>query len=240
MIQPTDDGYISNYLIHWTGKNNDASGAEVLSIIGRTCQLLLNYNPIFSYDFNNRIIEKMVCFTDIPLRHSNKHCIKYGRFGIAFDKLKLINAGAQPVFYFTHVSKEDFNHIFRFLKEQTQKTTIDNKLFNALKQHFYFMKELSDKRADAPDTYYYEREWRLGEQTLVTEEKLNRPNAKYKCIQEGYPRYFGKKVTVGDKSYFAFEPKDVAFLLAPKNWIDRVDNTNSFQIFAYDELASKE
>ena len=89
MIQPTDDGYISNYLIHWTGKNNDASGAEVLSIIGRTCQLLLNYNPIFSYDFNNRIIEKMVCFTDIPLRHSNKHCIKYGRFGIAFDKLKL-------------------------------------------------------------------------------------------------------------------------------------------------------
>jgi hypothetical protein len=49
--------------------------------------------------------EKMVCFTDVPLRHSNEHCNRYGRFGIAFHKLKMMNVGAQPVFYASHACK---------------------------------------------------------------------------------------------------------------------------------------
>lgn len=129
----------------------------------------------------------MVCFTDVPLRHSSEHCKRYGRFGIAFQKLKLMNVGAQPVFYASHACKRDMDTIFHFLQEQVQQTTLPSNLFRALHRHFYFIQRLSDGRADGHDTFYYEREWRLGEQTLVPEEKLRRPNAKYWSQREGYP-----------------------------------------------------
>ncbi len=46
-----------------------------------------------------------------------------------------------------------------------------------MQRHFCYVQRLSDGRADRRDSYYYEREWRLGEQTLVPEAKLQRPNA---------------------------------------------------------------
>jgi len=67
MTKNQDNGYISNYLIHWTGKHGDEKGAEVLSIIASTCRLLLSYNCLHIFDINHEIHEKMVCFTDVPL-----------------------------------------------------------------------------------------------------------------------------------------------------------------------------
>ena len=43
----TDAGYVSDYLIHWTGKDDDAQGADVLSTtIASSRELLLSYNRI--------------------------------------------------------------------------------------------------------------------------------------------------------------------------------------------------
>ena len=238
MTIPHDNGYISDYLIHWTGKDGYEKGAEVLSIIASSCQLLLSYNRLHIFDIYHEIHEKMVCFTDVPLSHSIQHCRRYGRFGIAFFNLKLMNVGAQPVFYANHTCKRDMDVIFKFLQDQAENTTIDPTLFRALHRHFSFTKRLSDGRADRKDTFYYEREWRLGEQTLVPPEKMDRPNAEYWCLQEGYPPYTGRLVRDGDKVYFDFDKEYVAFLVAPRDWQDKIKNPQQFFICTYEEMVN--
>lgn len=236
MKAPRDNGYISDYLIHWTGKNGDDHGASVLTTVGSTLRLLLSYNRLHIFNWSHEVHEKMVCFTDVPLRHSNEHCKHYGRFGIAFHKLRMMNVGVQPVFYASHACKGDMNTIFRFLQEQVHQTTLPLEIFQALHRHFYFIQRLSDGRADRHDTFYYEREWRLGEQTLVPEEKLRRPNARYWSQQEGYPPYMGRLVTEGARTYFAFNAEDVAFLIAPRTYHPKVGNPHGFPIEAYEDL----
>lgn len=231
-----DNGYISDYLIHWTGKKGDEDGARILGNIASTLRLLLSYNRLHLFDWTHEIHEKMVCFTDVPLLHSSAHCMRYGKFGIAFRKLKLMNVGAQPVFYASHACKRDMDTIFRFLQEQVKHTTLPSDLFRALHRHFYLIQRLSEGRADGHDTFYYEREWRLGEQTLVPEAKRQRPNAKYLAQQEGYPPYTGRLVNEDDKSYFAFGKDDVAFLVAPRDYRDRVENPHGFRVESYEEL----
>ena len=232
MDKPSDNGYISEYLIHWTGKDGEKQGADILSIIAESLKLLLSYNPLHSYDFATHVYEKMVCFTDVPLNHSHKHCSKYGKFGIAFKKQELMCVGAQPVFYSTHVSKHDMDKIFRFLMKQTEKTTIDKKLYDAFKRHFYFMKRFSDSK----DTHYYEREWRLGEQTLVTEDERQKPNFEHYRVEKGHPPYFGNRIEEGGKSYSSFKVSDVAFLIAPEKSMNKIRNPHNFPLYSYESL----
>jgi hypothetical protein len=236
MKPPTDNGYISECLIHWTGRDSDKRGADTLSIIASSCELLLSYNRIHVFDWYHEIHEKMVCFTDVPLGHSNTHCRRYGRFGVAFHKLKLMNAGAQPVFYVSHAAKRDMDTIFRFLRQQSRSTTLAPDVFRALHRHFYFMQRLSEGRADGRDTYYYEREWRLGAQSLPTQQEPDRPNARYWCQQEGYGAYIGIRVIHGDKEHFSFDPSCVAFLIAPRSCQSCVANPHGFQLYAFEAL----
>ena len=234
-----DDGYISEYLVHWTGRDGDETGAKILSIIASTCQLLLSYNVFHILDIYNKIREKMVCFTDVPLSLSAQHCTSYGRFGIAFHKIRLINVGAQPVFYATHANKSDLDVIFNFLQNQNQDNGISTKVFDALLRHFYFMQTFSNGKADSKDAYYYEREWRLGKQNLAPVEMWNRPdNPKYQIIQAGYPRQCGKLFSDGEKEYFQFCKVDVAFLISPQAWKTRIQNPHSFPIQDYEEYVS--
>lgn len=231
-----DDGYISKYLIHWAGKGNDHERADVLSIIASTCELLLSYNRIHAFDYNHEIHEKMICFTDVPLAHSRKHCSRYSKFGIAFHKHNLMNVGAQPVFYVSHASKHDMHIIFKFIQEQTPEPTMEPELFKALHRHFYFMQRLSDGSADGDDTFYYEREWRLGAQNLPTEQEWDRPNPRYHLQREGYPPYLGKRVIHDEKEYFSFEVEDVAFLVAPRACMPLIQNPKSFKLFAFEDI----
>lgn len=234
-----DNGYISDYLVHWTGKNGDKAGAEILSRIASTCQLLLTYNVFHILDIYNKIREKMVCFTDIPLLHAAQHCNHYGRFGIAFHKLKLMNVGTQPVFYATHANKEDMDVIFKFLHAQNQITTIEANIFNALHRHFYFMQIFSEAKADGKYTYYYEREWRLGKQNLAPVEMWNRPdNPVYHIQKAGYSHYNGKLFIDGEMEYFQFCEEDVAFLISPRDWKTEILNPHVFPIYDYEELTS--
>jgi hypothetical protein len=242
-----DNGYISRNLIHWTGTDHsehidDAEGARVLSLIAATRRLRLSYNPIYRLDWSSEIHEKMVCFTDVPLQKSASHCGRYGRFGIAFDKLSLMNVGAQPVFYTTHVWKRDMELVFDFLQKQARMPTMDPHLLRALLRHFYFTQQFSRGRADATDTFYYEREWRLGAQSLPTADELNRDNALWHCVQEGYPPYIDERIGIrlvdGDDEYFSFQNAPVAFLVVPEGWIDTVTNPHGFEVRAYEELVA--
>jgi hypothetical protein len=126
--------------------------------------------------------------------------------------------------------------IFRFLQELVQQTTLPLEIFQALHRHFYFMQRLSDGGADGHNTFYYEREWRLGEQTLVPDEILHRSNARYWAQKEGYPPYTGRLVKEGANAYFAFNAEDVAFLISPRKHFPKVGNSHGFPIEAYEDL----
>jgi len=235
-MKPRDDGYISNYLIHWAGRGKKDDSASILSIIASTCELLLSKNQIHAFDWCHEIQEKMVCFTDVPLAHSRYHCQRYSQFGIAFYKLALMNVGAQPVFYVSHAAKADMHLIFKFMQQQTSCLDMEPGIFKALQRHFYFMQRLSDGLADRKDTYYYEREWRLGAQSLPTAEEWDRPNPKFRCLQEGYPRCIGKRIIRDGKEYFNFATEDVAFLVAPRAFMPHIKNPHSFKMSAFEDL----
>ncbi len=236
-----DDGYISEYLIHWTGKNgNDQAGARVLSVIAARCQLLLSYNVFHILDIYSKIHEKMVCFTDVPLSHAAQLCERFGHFGIAFHKINLMRVGTQPVFYSTVASKQDLDDIFGFLREQSQSPTIGAPILDALQRHFYFMQTFSEGRADKDDTYYYEREWRLGKQNLAPIELWKRPDKPHHhIIEAGYPHRCGKLFTKGNKEYFQFCKEDVAFLICPRAWKGRIVNPRNFPVHDYEDLVNE-
>lgn len=237
----TDDGYLSDYLVHWTGKKGDEAGAKTLSLIASTCHLLLSDNIFHILDIYDEIHEKMVCFTDVPLVHADQHCKRYGRFGIAFHKLRLMNVGAQPVFYATHANKKDLDVIFKFLEVQNRTTTIETSVLDALNHHFYFMQTFSKGKADEKDTYYYEREWRLGKQNLAPVALWNRPdNPKHHILQAGYPYYCGKLFVDEEKEFFQFSPDDVAFLISPLDWKSKIYNPHAFPIEEYEGFVKRQ
>ena len=99
--------YISAVLIHWTGRGKTQETAfQILETICSENILRLSYCPTYvNSSFEPKSL--MVCFTDIPLEHSQEHCSKFGKFGIAFKKSRMIEYGANPVHYIigTHLHR---------------------------------------------------------------------------------------------------------------------------------------
>ena len=227
-----DDGYISNYLIHWAGANKRLSEKiEILSRIIGLCRLKLTLNPLHA-----NIHDSMACFTDAPLRRSAELCAKYSNFGVAFHKMRLMHKGAQPVFYYTHISNDrDMGLIFDFLQQQQQKPTIDQYLLTAFLRHFHFMQAFSEKYAGSRDASYYDREWRIGAWTLVPKGE----NAGMVCLSKRLPPCCtGTLVREGNDMFFEFEPEDVAFLVIPRQRISDIKNPHNFKIRIFEELVN--
>lgn len=180
----------------------------------------------------------MVCFTDVPLRHSSEHCKRYGRFGIAFQKLKLMNVGAQPVFYASHACKRDMDTIFHFLQEQVQQTTLPSICFepctdiSTSSSGFLTVVLMAMTRSIMNGSG--DSENRHSSQRRNSVARMQNTG-----LREKVTPYTGKLVTEGDKSYFAFSREDIAFLIAPRNCHGKIENPNGFQIVAYEDLINE-
>jgi hypothetical protein len=233
MDSPRDNGYVSKYLVHWTSRKGDESGLANLSAISQTCRLLLSQNQFF-FDGSQQIVEKMICFTDVPLWHSLPHCHKYGRFAVAFHKNKLMAKGAQPVFHFTYVFKRDISTVYKFVMSQLHTMTLDSAVFKALHRHFYYMQEFSDGPVTDPEANYYEREWRLGEMSLAP---VNENYGAW-CLTQGLPPCIGRTAVEEGKTFFIFDPSDVAFLISPQEHIQKVSNPQGFDIWAFEDVVA--
>ncbi|HDZ85852.1 MAG TPA: hypothetical protein ENH35_04895 [Candidatus Moranbacteria bacterium] len=72
--------FISNYLTHWTGRD-EGTGLKNLKSIVSSKQLWLSYCPHFRPADYVEANLRMVCFTDIPHHLSEEHCSRYGKFG---------------------------------------------------------------------------------------------------------------------------------------------------------------
>ncbi|SPP65998.1 abortive infection system antitoxin AbiGi family protein [Nitrospira lenta] len=212
-------GYVSNELVHWTGR--EKSDAEAFAILRAICSeeiLRLSYCPNH-VNAGYRKESAMVCFTDIPLRHSREHCSKFGRFGIGFSKSRMIEYGANPVHYTTRAHFEKIVHVARMLErmkdsEKDREWKEDGEPYSftenetvALLEVGEFLQEYAYKNEDHSSyVTYYQREWRLTFNSLPfaggTSE--HRPGMSCFYIRDG-------------KSYrvFKFSPDDIEFLIVP-------------------------
>jgi Putative abortive phage resistance protein AbiGi, antitoxin len=240
-VQPIalDNGYISDYLVHWTGRTGLRDGFNNLISILKYNRLKLGTNPFVWLDFNSPVVANMVCFTDVPIRHSRIHCGRYGKFGVAFSKRSLANVGAQPVFYYTHSTQQDIKNIVSFLCDADRMHTLPNDIYEALKRHFYFCQEYGKNIIESRDAFYYEREWRLGEDTL--EEGYDQDQKVVRRWRAGKSNYFGKIVRDGDNSFFPFKNTDIAFVIIPRryrNIFSRTFKGRQFKIKLYEDLVN--
>ncbi len=96
--------YISNKLTHWIGRKEKSSKGQyriLKEILKKKLLLFGNSSWSLNKKYPDLKVKKlcMISFTDIPLSESERHCKKYSKFGISFNKTYLANCHATPVGY---------------------------------------------------------------------------------------------------------------------------------------------
>jgi hypothetical protein len=231
------DNYINSTLVHWTGRDkNDENAFEILKKIISSQKIHLSYcpnhaTPVDETSTKDNINDKqtmMVCFTDLPLKYSSTFCAKFGTFGIGFKKSKMIEYGANPVFYTTpkHLDRiRNTNSLInKLISEEKDREWKDGNLnegvgenyqytgehLYALNELFGFTQEFSYKDRDEN---YYQREWRINYETLPLEVGKGAEKVGYGGIHQ---EIRGKILC---EMKFAIE--DIDYLILPKSFFKR-------------------
>jgi hypothetical protein len=172
--------YINNTLVHWTGRSQkDSDAMKALSCICEEEILRLSYCPNYvSEGYEPK--SAMVCFTDIPLWHAKENCKIFGRFGIGFNKNKMIEYGANPALYTTGKHFQRIRKLADLLarmedlekdrecKEESESYNFTEDETVAFQEVTDFLQEYSYKDNDYSDyVTYYQREWRLTFRSLL-------------------------------------------------------------------------
>lgn len=214
--------YINEELIHWTGRaQNDEDAMNTLISICTENILRLSYCPNYVSD-DYKPESAMVCFTDIPLMHAKEHCSKFGKFGIGFNKNKMIEYGANPALYTTRKHFDRIKKLANLLakmedleKDRSWKSDLEPYSFTeeetiALQEVTDFLQEYAHRNKDDSDyVTYYQREWRLTFRSL--------PFAGgSKPLEPGTTSFYTKY----DKTYsiFKFSPEDVESIIVPSQY----------------------
>jgi hypothetical protein len=192
--------YLNDTLVHWTGRDKKNPAAmKALSSICNEEALRLSYCPNYVSE-EYKAESAMVCFTDIPLRYAKEHCKKFGKFGIGFNKTKMIDYGANPALYTTGKHFERIKKLANLLarmedleKDRSWKEDIEPFSFTedetvALQEVTDFLQEYSYKGNDNLDyVNYYQREWRLTFRSLPFERdtKIQEPGMSSIYIKDG-------------------------------------------------------
>lgn len=198
--------YISDALIHWTGRGKtDDEAFETVKIILNTNRFLLKNCPTTAKLDAIQAKEQIVCFTDIPLELSRTHCFRFGNCGIAVKKSDFIEYGANPVLYYTRQMATRIQDVYsNILKNRgdmaTDKFSLSlDELLGSLSRLF----QAYSYEDDDTELNYYQREWRL-----VFDPK------KFSVDQKpGTYTLKGKN----EGSYFIFEEKNILFIVVPRS-----------------------
>ncbi|TMO66712.1 hypothetical protein CWC18_02760 [Pseudoalteromonas aurantia] len=216
--------YICNELVHWTGRGqDDESAVKALTSICEDQILRLSYCPNYVHD-DYKPEEAMVCFTDIPLKYAREHCSKFGKFGIGFNKNKMIQYGANPALYTTGQHFDRIKKLGELLarmedleKDREWKEDLEPYSFTedetlAFQEVTDLLQEYSYKNKDQSDyVTYYQREWRLTFRSLPFAGGSKPHEAGMSCFYvRDNKRY----------SIFKFNNEDVEFIVVPvRYWL---------------------
>lgn len=146
--------HISKHLTHWTGRGKTEEEAfSILSKIIDSKELKFSVCPISPNRFEWKVTNEMICFTDTPIRQSFEHCKKYKSFGISFNKIKMMEYGANPVLYLV----ENRYKNQKFITDMGMKTLFE---YNRHESLFSWVGSIFQPY-DNGHSDYYEREWRI-------------------------------------------------------------------------------
>jgi hypothetical protein len=171
-----------------------------------------------------------VCFTDIPLILSAEHCKGFGHFGIGFSKERMMSYGANPVLYTTpemNERVEKYIELFgRLQGEEVDREWRDATLnddvgdrYQFSTEQFYAMSELAgfmqNYKYNDESVDYYQREWRINEQTLPRvfggkEQTIPGQGAIYGAIGKGDR----KRITYS----MMYDLNDIDFIVVPREY----------------------
>lgn len=217
--------YVNNELVHWVGRaqSDDAAMSALIAICDEEI-LRLSYCPnYFQKEYNPK--SAMVCFTDIPLRYAKEHCSKFRKFGIGFNKSRMIKYGANPALYTTVKHFDRIKILYGLLarmedfeKDREWKEDLDAYQFTedetvAFQEVTDFLQEYSYKNKDESDyVTYYQREWRLTFRSLpfAGGNKEHEPGMSCFYIRDGK-----------NYSIFKFSLEDVEFIVVPLKYLFR-------------------
>lgn len=168
-INLNDQNSSNEFLIHWTGRGKNAEDSFcILKKIIESKRLKFGTNslvqestrkktPSKKLDNDSPIdcIQKMVCFTDIPIEQSKTICGNYNCFGIRFRKDALALYGVSPVHYILPQFYESYNNWSH---------EIFNNCYNG-ESTFDVLVSLCQPSQDCVNgkfiDFYKEQEWRL-------------------------------------------------------------------------------
>lgn len=148
--------HINPFLTHWVGrKKNDEESFVILKTILESSELKFSSCPISFPKSTYTVTQQMICFTDTPIRKSKYTCLRYGYFGMSFNKERMVEFGANPVLYLTdnrsiHL---DFEINQRYIKNSDQ---LIHSWITSIMQPYDTKKYQKENHAE-----FYEREWRI-------------------------------------------------------------------------------
>ena len=177
-IDPADflQRFSTKALWHFTGYNKTAEQSfDILKkILSETKLRLGQPDPIIMPDGERRTCFPYSCMCDIPFKDLRIHTLRYGPYGIAFNKTTAILRGHfNPVMY-VHKDAFLFSHAGKVLKDIDTLIKPHAELSDKLYQHLsiigtYIKRSdltahvnIGDKVLDKEqnNNFYYEREWR--------------------------------------------------------------------------------
>lgn len=258
--------YISTLLTHWIGRSLEADDDRynlLERIILPSRELLFSHNNIpFSSKYGglkdkNTWGIKMVCFTDIPLASSEKHCAKYSRFGIAFHKHAMANSCVAPVAYiinpFIYEAYSYLYHQAVGLKGLVEGQLLSDGKHGGSSFSFQdFMQKLHHFIAWTQD--YSEREFLHDERSLIP--KVEMIDFFKKEGDFYYEREWRAIYREGDQfcwvsehngeQYFRFDPSSVRYIIVPGEYVRRANqeipflfpSNHKLEIVSFEDLAS--
>jgi hypothetical protein len=168
-LTPIEKPDMSPFLVHMTGKN------EILNIlkgVGAPKETPKGYGYLQANvpESNSEVFEaKVVCLTESPTfaldffrYRSFRRWAADQRYGIGFDKTKLVQRGARPVIYADDQLVGILNAVFQSLKEKDKKLSDDSqlndRLIKTVKKIYPLLFPLREK--DEYQGFMWEREWR--------------------------------------------------------------------------------
>lgn len=118
-------------------------------------------------NYKNKILGiPMVCFTEIPLQHSEKHRKEYGFYGIGLTKMWAVKKGISPISYvvkdtaswklYNNIQKE----VITTLANSSDKDTFEKVIKMFIEYSGYIKPYSSDIFNPSVKAFYEENEWR--------------------------------------------------------------------------------
>ena len=228
--------YVSNVLTHWVGRGKpcDEQYNILTQLILRRKELLFDscpWNFCSKYGGVTNYQVPMISFADIPFSESAKHCCKYSRFGLSFEKHYLANCLTSPVGYvqhpFIHMNYSYIFHRLQGMKDVLKGTEIPNgkakgEKFDAEQLLVRFQYMMGFLENHSRDEFRYNEsaaEPLPGQEGFFQDPSSLYYEREWRMVLSSTPANLPWLQTRDGKTYFRFDERYLKWVIVPKGYL---------------------